>query len=297
MDYADPEQLEQFLLARVREKTEKDKLDLKRELKGWDRPPDKAAQMNIVRLVNAFANTSSDEYDDHGFLIFGADKADGDITADVPVLRTKGEDKLHAEIGQRLEGYLYPVPQFEIYRFERNGLTWGAMVIKPMRQGPSIFITEYDGLKVGDWRVRKLARAAQPTSDDYRRMQQGWTRPLEQRIRELEREVAGYKGELRAREEAFTPALKIEPAERSFLLKHRDAAVRKNTKVFEAELELQSLASSMHEHPRTKQIHADRAERTRKLGETKTAFPMDENFIKVRLKSVLEQVMPAHVIV
>ena len=123
VNYEDPTQLKRFLEERIREKSEKDKLDFKRELLGWDKGESSAEQFNLLRLINAFANTFSREFDDYGFLIFGADKSDGKIAFDVPILRTKGSDKLQSEIANQVKKYMFPVPQFEVYDFTEGTLT------------------------------------------------------------------------------------------------------------------------------------------------------------------------------
>lgn len=122
VNYEDPDQLKVFLEHRIREKSEKDKLDFKRELLGWDKGESSAEQFNLLRLINAFVNTFSREFDDYGFLIFGADKSDGKVAFDVPVLRTKGSDKLQSEIANQVRKYIYPVPRFEVYDFTEGDL-------------------------------------------------------------------------------------------------------------------------------------------------------------------------------
>lgn len=107
-------------------------------------------------MVNAFANTYSLEFDDYGFLVFGVDKEKREITRDVEVLRTKGTDKLDAEIGQQIEKYLYPSPVFQLFSFEEATVgKWGCLIIYPNQNPLFIFKKEYTGKvswRVGEWR-------------------------------------------------------------------------------------------------------------------------------------------------
>ena len=113
MNYLNPRELESFLRRKIAEGHEHDKLDFKRDLK-LSAAEEKA---NLVRLISAFANTYLLEFDDYGFLIFGVDKENRKVAHDVEVLRTKGTDKLDAELGQQLERYLYYSPTFQLVSF------------------------------------------------------------------------------------------------------------------------------------------------------------------------------------
>ncbi len=149
MNYLDPKELEPFLLQRIAEGHELDKLDFKREL-NFAANDEKA---NLVRLVSAFANTYSLEYDDYGFLIFGVDKNTRSISQDIEILRTKGSDKLDSEISQLLEKYLFSVPRFQLMAFEERSIgTWGCLITYPNQSPPFVFKKEYTSSKY-NWRL------------------------------------------------------------------------------------------------------------------------------------------------
>lgn len=198
-DYRNPADLEPFLRARIAEKSEQDKLDLKRDLM----MEDKKEKLNLVRLISSFANTESDLYEDHGFLIYGADKDQGRITQHCEILKGKGTDKLQSEMVNLLKGYLFPLPSFEVYAFEEPGVgTWGAIVIHPQQLGPFVFRKESDNWRVGEWRVRRGAQVATPEFDDYLRMQKRHTeshlRPIQQKLDALTQQMYVLQGELKA---------------------------------------------------------------------------------------------------
>ena len=148
VNYLNPEELEPLLREKITEGHEHNKLDFKRDLK----LSVKEEKANLVRLVSAFANTYSLEFDDYGFLIFGVDREKRAISFDVKAFREKGTDKLDAEIGQQLENYLYHSPTFQLMSFEEPHIGhWGCLVIYPNQNPPFIFKKEYTG-KVS-WRI------------------------------------------------------------------------------------------------------------------------------------------------
>ena len=61
--YRDPAFLETFLLERVRETTELDKLDFKLDWK----MAEQREKLELLKDINALANTFSLDHDDHGF--------------------------------------------------------------------------------------------------------------------------------------------------------------------------------------------------------------------------------------
>ena len=194
MNYLDPTELEPFLRQRIAEGHEHDKLDFKLTF-NLSATDEKA---NIVRLVNAFANTYALEFDDYGFLIFGVDMEKRGITQDVAVLRTKGTDKLDAEIGQQLEKYIYPSPAFQLFSFEEADVgKWGCLMLYPNQNPPFIFKREYTGKvswRVGEWRVRRNKKVMEPNADDYGRAMQG---RIQSAIQPLQRELTSLRDELR----------------------------------------------------------------------------------------------------
>lgn len=215
MNYEDPTQLKAFLEERIREKSEKDKLDFKRDLLGWDKGEAAADQFNLLRLINAFANTFSREFDDYGFLIFGADKSDGKVAFDIPVLRTKGSDKLQSEIANQVRKYMHPIPRFEVYDFTEGALTWGAIVIPPRQRGPFVFIKESTNWRIGEWRVRHAAQVSPPLQTDYDRVLELHLAPLRVKVDELREENARLKGVIGTFEQHKMPVLSLQPVQQS----------------------------------------------------------------------------------
>lgn len=215
MNYEDPTQLKAFLEERIREKSEKDKLDFKRDLLGWDKGEALVDQLNLLRLINAFANTFSREFDDYGFLIFGADKSDGKVAFDIPVLRSKGSDKLQSEIANQVKKYMHPIPQFEVYDFTEGALTWGAIVVPPRQRGPFVFIKESPNWRVGEWRVRHAAQVSPPLQSDYDRVFELHLAPLRVKVDELREENARLKGIIGTFEQQKKPLLSLQPVQQS----------------------------------------------------------------------------------
>ena len=194
MNYLDPTELEPFLRQRIAEGHEHDKLDFKLTLN----LSVTAEKANLVRLVNAFANTYALEFDDYGFLVFGVDKEKKAIAQDVTILRTKGTDKLDAEISQQLERYIYPSPAFQLFSFEEADVgNWGCLMLYPNQNPPFIFKKEYTGKvnwRVGEWRVRRNKKVMEPNADDYGRAIQG---RIQSAIQPLQRELTSLRDELR----------------------------------------------------------------------------------------------------
>lgn len=205
----DPAALEAFLRERIREKTETDKLDFKRDLKFSER----RERLEMVKDINALVNTFGLEYDDHGFLIFGMNREDGQVSHPVTVLDTLGTDKLEAQITELVHGSMQPAPAFNLYSFQEPGVgTWGAIVIWPNQPPPFVFSKEgaypgHGGKKValwqmGDWFMRRGARTVRPEPLDYAHMiqvrVQGAVAPLNARIGNLEYQLAHIQGQVTA---------------------------------------------------------------------------------------------------
>lgn len=204
-NYRDPAFLEAFLRERIREKSELDKLDFKLD---WKLGTTKE-KLELLKDINAIANTYSLDHDDHGFLIFGMNRNDGQITQGIDLLASLGSDKLEAQVTQLVQNYMHPAPKFSLYQFEEEGVgTWGAVVLWPNQMPPFVFTKQgnYKELsgqtsllwRIGEWRLRRGALTVEPTYADYAQMLrvriQGATAPLQEEINQLRRQLAVLEG-------------------------------------------------------------------------------------------------------
>ena len=99
------------------------KVDLKRQV-DFD---DNHAVAKVAQLILAIANTDSDEYDDIGYVIIGADRREIHGGAD-----WFSDDSKSAAIVQKLIRYMQPVPLLEVRGFQEPGRGWcGAIVVRP----------------------------------------------------------------------------------------------------------------------------------------------------------------------
>lgn len=221
MNFRDPQALQAFLLERIREKTELDKLDFKLDL-NFTEQRDK---LHLVRLINAMVNTYDLEFDDHGFLIYGMNREDGRVTQAVPAFRDLGTDKLENQIGQLLRGHVHPTPQFNVYGFEEPGVgPWGAIVIFPDQTPPFVFSKpgtwrKEDGKteqlwRTGEWRVRRGGTVKEPEPEDYARMLQARvqaaTGPLREELRQLQAQVHRLEGRVQTLQDDAVPHLEVQ---------------------------------------------------------------------------------------
>ena len=212
----DPAQLEAFLREQTKRKREWDKLDFKqawlKDIPGRRKPEiDQRAKMELIKDINAMANTFSLDFDDYGFLVLGVSRNDGRVTMDVPSLRDPGVDNLEASIAEWLAEYMEPQPEFFLTAFEEPGIgTWGALVLKPNQSGPFIFSKDgtykqqsgnSDQLwREGEWRLRKNGRTDKPSPLDYTQMLrtriQSALEPLQREVMELRQQVAKLEGRM-----------------------------------------------------------------------------------------------------
>lgn len=203
--YRDPAFLEAFLRDRIREKRELDKLDFKLD---WKIGSTKE-KLELLKDINAIANTYSLDHDDHGFLIFGMNRNDGRVTGHVDLLATLGADNLEAQVSQLVQSYMHPAPHFSLYQFEEVGVgTWGALVVWPNQPPPFVFtragvFQQPSGQtgslwRVGEWRLRRQALTVEPTAEDYAQMLrariQVATAPLIEEINQLRRALTLLEG-------------------------------------------------------------------------------------------------------
>lgn len=212
----DPTQLETFLREQSKRKREWDKLDFKqawlKDIPGRRKPEiDQRAKMELIKDINAMANTFSLDFDDYGFLVLGVSRNEGRVTMDVPSLRDPGVDNLEASIAEWLAEYMEPQPEFFLTAFDEPGIgTWGALVLKPNQSGPFVFSKDgtykqqsgdSDQLwREGEWRLRRNGRTHKPRPLDYTQMLrtriQSALEPLQREVMELRQQVAKLEGRM-----------------------------------------------------------------------------------------------------
>ena len=213
MNLRDPQALERFVRDRVAEKTETDKIDFKLTLNFKTQEE----KLKLVALINAMANTADAEHGDCGLLIYGLNREDGRITQDVSLLAELGTDKLEAQILAAVREHMSPCPRFNLFAFEEPGVgTWGVIVVWPNQTAPFVFTkpgTYSQGSgqsktlwKKGEWRVRRGGAAIGPDTDDYARVLNERTAPLERALVVLETNLSEQRRQLDALLFAQDPA-------------------------------------------------------------------------------------------
>lgn len=227
-DPSDPVKLEAFLREQAARKREWDKLDFKqawlKDAPGKRKPEiDQRAKMELIKDINAMANTFSLDFEDYGFLVLGVSRNEGKVTMDVPSLRDPGVDNLEAAIAEWLAEYMEPQPKFFLRSFEEPGLgTWGALVLLPNQSPPFVFSKEgtykqqsgaSDQLwREGEWRLRRNARTIRPGPLDYAHMLrtriQSALEPLQREVIELRQQVSRLEGRM----ESFQQSTKADIA-------------------------------------------------------------------------------------
>lgn len=215
-DPTDPVKLEAFLRDHFRKKREWDKLDFKqawlKDIPGKRKPEvDQRAKMELIKDINAMANTFSLDFEDYGFLVLGVSRNEGKVTMDVPSLRNPGVDNLEASIAEWLAEYMEPQPEFFLNAFDEPGVgTWGALVVLPNQSPPFVFSKDgtykqqsgdSDQLwREGEWRLRRNARTVKPSPLDYTQMLrtriQSALEPLQREVLELRQQVFRLEGRL-----------------------------------------------------------------------------------------------------
>lgn len=215
-DPNDQVQLEAFLRDQITRKRERDKLDFKQawlnDLPDKRKPEiDQRAKMELIKDINAMANTFSLDFEDYGFLVLGVSRNEGAITMDVPSLRNPGVDNLEASIAEWLAEYMEPQPEFFLAAFKEPEVgTWGALVLRPNQSPPFVFSKDgtykqksgaSDQLwREGEWRLRRNARTVKPRPLDYTQMLrtriQSALDPLQREVLDLRQQVSRLGGQI-----------------------------------------------------------------------------------------------------
>ena len=148
------DELETLLKGIIAHGTEVAKIDFKTEVEA-ETAEQKA---ELLKDITAIANTYDDNYEDHGFIIYGV-KAKT-ITGITPA--KADTDKFQNHIEQLLKNYISPMPQIYVMGFETtDGKQWGAIVIPPRNSKPYMFFKDLSctdrprSRKKGEWFVRR----------------------------------------------------------------------------------------------------------------------------------------------
>ncbi|GGL16529.1 RNA-binding domain-containing protein [Deinococcus radiotolerans] len=227
-DPTDPASLEAFLREQIKRGRERDKLDFKQAwLSGAEQPKkgvNQQAKLELIKDINAMANTYSLDFEDYGFLILGVTRADKRITTDVPNLRDPGVDNLEASIAQWLAEHMEPQPDFSLHAFEEPGVgTWGALIIEPNQSPPFVF--KKDGTyqlpsgktdkmwHEGEWRLRRNAVTIRPQPRDYTEVLririQSAMEPLHREVAALRQQVYQLEGRIQGLQQANQAEIEV----------------------------------------------------------------------------------------
>lgn len=201
MNLRNPIELETFLRARISEKTESDRLDYKATLD----LDSKEQKLKLLLDLNSIVNATSEEFEGHGFLLFGMNREDGKITHEVKLFRDLAVDNIENSIVQLADEYMAPQLGFNLFTFKDADVGhWGCIVIWPAAERPVIFKKQgsyKDGAardtskrtqhlwSEGDWFVRRGPRNTKPNLDDHRRIQEQQLGPLRLALRDVQHQL------------------------------------------------------------------------------------------------------------
>lgn len=185
-------ELEVLLKGVISHGTEVAKIDFKTEIETTTNEQ----KADLLKDIIAIANTFDNNYEDHGFIIYGV-KAKT-ITG---ITTTESDtDKFQNHIEQLLKTYISPMPQIYILGFETtDGKKWGVIVIPPRNSKPHMFFKELfctdrsRSRKRGEWFVRRGSTTDPGLPEDLALITQKQTEqllePLRESIRSLQSRV------------------------------------------------------------------------------------------------------------
>lgn len=178
---------------------EMSKVDFKRE------PTDIA---KLAKEIAAIANTDDpqatyyqdSDLRDFGFVIVGA--VNGDITGyddwrehNCP---PEEEEKVKDCLIQRLQNYIYPLPNLGLYRFEREGKPFWVILIYPSYEQPHVMLKDGPDVQKHAVYVRKVSTSQLAGAEDYarflRKAVKGAVEPLESELADLKRRFEALEG-------------------------------------------------------------------------------------------------------
>ncbi|MFA6094666.1 MAG: ATP-binding protein [Candidatus Paceibacterota bacterium] len=185
--------LETLLKEVISHGTELAKIDFKTEIESSTQEQ----KADLLKDIVAIANTYDDNYEDHGFIIYGV-KAKT-ITG---ITQTETDtDKFQNNIEQLLRTYISPMPQIYVTGFETDGKKWGAIVIPPGNAKPHMFFKDFvcgadrsRSRKKGEWFVRRGSTTDHGIPEDLTKITQSQMErnlePLRESIRTLQVRIA-----------------------------------------------------------------------------------------------------------
>lgn len=173
--------LEGFLTGIVTNSVEGPKIDYKRDL-SYSSAVEK---VEFAKDVSSILNTDDTAYQDHGYIIFGAE-----LGSIVGAYNTStNSDKLQNELESALRSYISPAPRLSVVCYtSETGESWGAVVLTPSHEQPHVFIKEYSGNPAkGDWFVRNGSSKDKAAPQDYDRIRR---KSLAQAVEPLKDQLA-----------------------------------------------------------------------------------------------------------
>lgn len=200
----DHDELKLLLEGLIAHGTETSKIDFKAEIE-TDTPEQKA---ELLKDISAIANTyDNDNYDDHGFLIYGVKTK---IITGVTQTETD-TDKFQNTIEQILKTYISPMPQIYVMGFETaDGKKWGTIVIPPRNGKPHMFFKDLsctNPAKVrrkGEWFVRRGSTTDPGLPEDLAIITQ---KQMELSLEPLRESIRSLQSRVSKTEEQYSSAL------------------------------------------------------------------------------------------
>lgn len=188
------DELQALLMGVISLGTEMAKIDFKSEIESSTQEQ----KAELLKDIIAIANTYDENYEDHGFIIYG-------VKAKVIVGITQTEadtDKFQNHIEQLLKTYISPMPQIYVIGFtEPDGRKWGVIVIPPRNIKPHMFFKDLAcgtdrsrSRRKGEWFVRRGSTTDPGIPEDLalitQRQMELSLEPLKESIRILQLRVA-----------------------------------------------------------------------------------------------------------
>jgi hypothetical protein len=180
------------LLLKVIQTGETTKVDFKRQLNITTTEH----HGELLKDINAFANTYDQNYQNHGFIILGV--SGNSLTH---TIFDQNADGLQARIDELIKNYIEPFVPTQVRIFGDGQTKWGVIIIPPTRTAPHVFVKDLSKCHPGDIFVRKGTTTAKAGPADYARFFRlhldEYTYELREQIENLKRDVAKLKSDYR----------------------------------------------------------------------------------------------------
>lgn len=174
----------QELLQRIIPLGEAAKVDFKKQL---ELTP--AAHSELLKDIQAFANTFDYNYDNYGFIIFGVDDSKLCFTT-----FEQNVDKLQATIDEVVKIHIEPFVPTYLKIFGSGESAWGAVVIPPTRNAPHVIVKDTHKRNRGEINVRRGTTTDKALPSDFARFFRQHLEEemygVQQQIRELRKSIA-----------------------------------------------------------------------------------------------------------